>query len=140
MLNLIGNLLFEYLDKFQAYTTNFRHIILQSATKFNPIFLEMKLVSLYNLNVFFMTILICLLLPFMFNFIHSSSTFLVHETASKMRTGRINLINTWLALSINNIHQRLSITHRILSKNTLTSWYVRCVSSNKVIREFNKTI
>ena len=98
MLNLIANLLFEYLDKFQAYSTNFRHIILQSATEFNPIFLEMKLVSLYNLNVFFMTNLICLLLSFRFNFIYSSSTFLLRETASKMRTGRINLINTWLAL------------------------------------------
>ena len=45
-----------------------------------------------------MTNLICQLLPFMFNFIHSSSTFLVQETASKKKTGRINLINTWLAL------------------------------------------
>ena len=34
----------------------------------------------------------------MFNFIHSSSTFFLQETASKQKTGRINLINTWLAL------------------------------------------
>ena len=39
-----------------------------------------------------MTNLICPLLSFMFNFIHSSSTFLVQETASKKKTGRINLI------------------------------------------------
>ena len=45
-----------------------------------------------------MTNLIYPLLSFMFNFVHSSSTFLVQETASKKKTGRINLINTWLAL------------------------------------------
>ena len=45
-----------------------------------------------------MTNLICPLLSFMFNFIHSSSTFLVQETASKVKTGRINLINKLLAL------------------------------------------
>ena len=45
-----------------------------------------------------MTIPICPLLPFMFNFVHSSSTFLVQETASEKKTGRINLINKWLAL------------------------------------------
>ena len=96
MPNLIGNLPFEYLDKFQ-------HIVLQFARKLNPNFfrkgiLQIKWVSFYNLHVFFMTNLICPLLPFMFNFVHSSSTFLVQETASKKKTGRINLINTWLAL------------------------------------------
>ena len=40
MPNLIGNLPFEHLDKFQAYTANFRHILLQSARKLNPIFLD----------------------------------------------------------------------------------------------------
>ena len=45
-----------------------------------------------------MTSLICLLLSLMFNFVHLNSTFLVQETASKKRTGRINLTNTWLAL------------------------------------------
>ena len=39
-----------------------------------------------------MTSLICLLLPFMFNIRHSDSTFLVQETSSKKKTGRINLI------------------------------------------------
>ena len=45
-----------------------------------------------------MTNLIFPLLSFMFNFIHSNSTFLVQETASKKKTGRINLRNTRLAL------------------------------------------
>ena len=34
----------------------------------------------------------------------------------------------------------ISIAHQILSKNALTNWYFRWVSSNQVIREFNKTI
>ena len=65
---------------------------------FRKAILQIKWVAFYNLNVFFMTNLICPLLSFMFNFIHSSSTFLVQEAASKKKTGRIDLINTWLAV------------------------------------------
>ena len=91
MPNLLGKLLFEHLDKFQAYSSS-------ACEKVEFGILQIKWVFFYNLNVFFMTNLICPLLSFMFNFIHSSSTFLVQETASKKKTGRINLINTWLAL------------------------------------------
>ena len=52
---------------------------------------------------------------------HSCSTFLVQETASKKKTGRTNLINTRLALLDNQLSQKLSITHGILSKNALTN-------------------
>ena len=45
-------------------------------------------------NVIFMTNLIFPLSPFMINFFHSCSTFLIQETASKKKIGRINLINT----------------------------------------------
>ena len=45
-----------------------------------------------------MTNLVCPLLSFMFNLNYSSSTFLVQETASEKKTGRINLTNTWPAL------------------------------------------
>ena len=40
-----------------------------------------------------MTNLIFPLLSFMLKFFHTSSTFLVQETASQKKTGRINLIN-----------------------------------------------
>ena len=106
MPNLTGNLLFEHLDKFQAYTTNFRHILLQSARKLNPnlpiLFrwgiLQIKWVSFYSLNVFFMTNLICPLLSFMFNFIHSSATFWYKKQPQKRRLVELILTNTWLAL------------------------------------------
>ena len=45
-----------------------------------------------------MTNLICPLLSFMLNFIHSCSTYLVQKTESEKKIGRINLIITWLAL------------------------------------------
>ena len=38
MPDLIDNLLFEHSDKFEAYTTNLRDILLQSAKKLNPNF------------------------------------------------------------------------------------------------------
>ena len=97
MPNLIGNLLFEYFDRFQAYSSSVCEKV-ESQFFLEKEFLQIKWVSFYNLDVFFMSNLICPLLSFMFNFIHSSSTFLVQETASKKKTGRINLINTWLAL------------------------------------------
>ena len=83
--------------------TNFRHIVLQSARKLNSqVFQERnfanKMVSFHNLNVIFVTNLIFPLLSSMFNFFHSCSTFLVQETASKKKTGRIDLINTLLML------------------------------------------
>ena len=78
--------------------TNFRHIVPQSAMKLIPnLFrrgiLQIKWVSFYNLNVFFLTNLTFPILSFMFNFLNSCSTFLVQETASKNKTGRSNLIN-----------------------------------------------
>ena len=97
MPNLIGNLLFEHLDKFQAYSSSVCEKV-ESHFFFRKEILQIKWVSFYSLNVFFMTNLICPLLSFMFNFIHSSLTFLVQETASKKKTGRINLINMWRAL------------------------------------------
>ena len=93
MPNPIGDLLFEHLDKFQAYSSS-------ACEQVEPQFFcrkgisQIKWVSFCNLNVFVMTNLICPLLSFMFSFIHSCSTFLVQETASKKKTGRINLINT----------------------------------------------
>ena len=95
MPNFIGNLLFEHLSKFQAYSSSVCKKV-ESQFFFRKGILQIKWVSFYNLNVFFMTNLICPLLSFMFNFIHSSSTFLVQETASKKKTGRIILIHTWL--------------------------------------------
>ena len=97
MPNLIGNLLFEYFDRFQAYSSSVCEKV-ESQFFLEKEFLQIKWVSFYNLDVFFMSNLICPLLSFMFNFIHSSSTFLVQEAVSKKKTGRINLINTWLAL------------------------------------------
>ena len=85
---LFGNLLFGHLDKLQAY----------SSSVCEKVESQIKWVSFYNLNVFSMTNLICPLLSCMFNFIRSSSTFLVQETASKKKTDIINLINTWLIL------------------------------------------
>ena len=69
MPNLIGNL-HEHLDKFQTYSS-------WVCEKVEPIFffffwkgiLQIKWVSFYTLNVFFMTSLICPLLSLMFNFI-----------------------------------------------------------------------
>ena len=85
---LFGNLLFGHLDKLQAY----------SSSVCEKVESQIKWVSFYNLNVFSRTNLICPLLSCMFNFIRSSSTFLVQETASKKKTDIINLINTWLIL------------------------------------------
>ena len=95
--------------------TNFRDLKHQSARKLNPKFilfylfifffrkgiLQKKWISFYKLNLFFMTNLIFPLLPFMLNFFHFFSIFLVQETVSKRKTGRINLINTWLILISN---------------------------------------
>ena len=76
MPNLIGNLLFEHLDKFQAYSPS---VCEKGESQFfRKGIVQIKWVS-YNLNVFFMTNLICPLLSFMFNFVHSCSTFLVQE-------------------------------------------------------------
>ena len=77
-----------------------------------------------------MTNRICPLLSFMFNV-------LVTKTASKKKTGGINLINTRLVLKLNfsnllkyfkallhektNTSQRLNIAHRILFKYALTN-------------------
>ena len=91
MPNLIGNLLFEHFDKFQAYSSS---VCENVESKF---FLENEFcrsLSFYNLSLFLMTNLISPLLALMFNFINSSLTFLVQETAWKKKTGRINLINT----------------------------------------------
>ena len=63
--------------------------------------LQIKWVSFYNLNVFFLTNLTFPILSFMFNFLNSCSTFLVQETASKNKTGRSNLINAKLILISN---------------------------------------
>ena len=78
MPNLLGKLLFEHLDKFQAYSFS-------ACEKVEFGILQIKWVFFYNLNVFFMTNLICSLLSFMFKFIHSCSTFLVQEQPQKRR-------------------------------------------------------
>ena len=91
MPNLIDNLLFEHFDKFQAYSPS---VCENVESKF---FLENEFcrsLSFYNLSLFLMTNLISPLLALMSNFINSSLTFLVQETAWKKKTGRINLINT----------------------------------------------
>ena len=91
MSNLIGNLLFEHLDKFKAYSSLDRGKV-ESQFFFKKGILQIKWVSFYNLNAFFMANLICPLLSFMFNFIHSSSTSLVQETASKKKKRLVELI------------------------------------------------
>ena len=105
--------------------TNFRDLKHQSARKLNPKFilfylfifffrkgiLQKKWISFYKLNLFFMTNLIFPLLPFMLNFFHSSSIFLVQETVSKRKTGRINLINTWLILISNLLKYFTALLH-----------------------------
>ena len=73
----IGNLLIEHLDKVQAYSSSV-------CEKVEFGILQIKWVS-YNLIVFFMTNLVCPLLSFIFNFIHSCSTFLVQEQPRKRR-------------------------------------------------------
>ena len=78
MPNLIGNLLFEHLDKFQAYSSS-------ACEKVAFGILQIKWVFFHNLNVFFMTNLICQKLSFMFNIIHSCPTFLVQEQPQKRR-------------------------------------------------------
>ena len=93
MPNLIGNLLFEYFDRFQAYSSSVCEKV-ESQFFLEKEFLQIKWVSFYNLDVFFMSNLIVIhvqLYSFKFNV-------LVQETASKKKTGSINLINTWLAL------------------------------------------
>ena len=131
---------------------NFRHIILQSARKFNPPFrkgiLQIKWVSFYNLNVIFMTSLI-----FPFIFIHVqlfSVVFNILGTRNSLKkedwqnwsnkcvaNSNIKLTQILTAL----LHERAYLKdYRILSKNALTNWYVRCVSANQVIRKFSKTI
>ena len=72
---LFGNLLFGHLDKLQAYSS----LVCEKVES------QIKWVSFYNLSVFSMTNLICPLLSCMLNFIHSRSTFLVQETASKKK-------------------------------------------------------
>ena len=64
MPNLISNLLFEDLDKFQVYSSS---VCEKGEIFFRKGILQIKWVSFYNLNVFFMTNLICSLLSFMFN-------------------------------------------------------------------------
>ena len=99
MLNLIGNL-HEHLNKFQTY----RHIALESARKLNPLFffflkrnfankmgILLHFKRLFHDQSYLSVIVIHVQL-------YSSLTFLVQETASKKKTGRINLTNTWQAL------------------------------------------
>ena len=76
MPNLIGNLLFEHLDKFQAYGSS-----VCEKVEFGS--LQIKWVSFYNLKVFFMANLICPLLSFMLNYIHSFSTFWYKNSLKK---------------------------------------------------------
>ena len=78
MLNLTGNLRFKHLDTFQVYSSSV-------CEKVESGIFQIKWVSFYNLNVFSMTNLICPLLSFIFNFIHSCSTFLVQEQRQKRR-------------------------------------------------------
>ena len=132
MSNLSGNLLFEHFDKFQAYSSS----VWWSSRKLNPNFfrkvnLQIKWVSFYNLNVFFMTNLICLLLSFMFNFIHSSSTFMVQEAASKKKICNFAKISVFQQGVSNSYWQQLIYSFlspkRLLKvvKNTLTIGFWR---------------
>ena len=81
--------------------TNFKHIVLQSARKLNRIFfrkgiLQIKWVS-YNLTSFSWSILFIIhdqLFSFKFNVLRTRN-----RTALKKKTGRINLINTWLIIT-----------------------------------------
>ena len=84
MPNLISNLLFEHLDRFYVYSSSVCEQV-EPHFFFRKEILQIKWVSFYNLNVFFVINLICLLLSFMFNFIHSCSTFLVQEQPQKGR-------------------------------------------------------
>ena len=81
--------------------TNFKHIVLQSARKLNRIFfrkgiLQIKWVS-HNLMSFSWSILFIIhdqLFSFKFNVLRTRN-----RTALKKKTGRINLINTWLIIT-----------------------------------------
>ena len=84
MPNLIGNLLFEYFDRFQAYSSSVCEKV-ESQFFLEKEFLQIKWVSFYNLDVFFMSNLICPLLSFMFNFIHSNSTSWYKKQPQKRR-------------------------------------------------------
>ena len=125
--------------------TNFRHIVLQSARKLNPDFAN-KMGIFLQINVIFMTNLF-------FRYCHSCLTFfsrVQHSWYKKQpQKRRQNWSNKFVANSNIKLTQILTALlheraylkdYRILSKNALTNWYVRCVSSNQVIREFNKTI
>ena len=103
MPNLTGNLLFEHLDKFQAYTTNFRHILLQSTRELNPnsfqkinfanktgILLQFK--RLFH-DQYYLSVIVIHVQLYLFKF-----NFLGTRNSLKKKAGRINLTNTWLAL------------------------------------------
>ena len=130
--------------------TNFRDIVLQSARKLNPnffqiknfankidIFLQFKRHFHEQSNFSVIAILVQLF--------HSWSTFLVQEAATKKETGSSNnyIADSYIRLtqifhvtsSWKNMSQRLTIAQRILSKNALTNWYIRCVSYDKVIHK-----
>ena len=84
MPNLIGNLLFQHLNKFQTYSSSVCEKVESQFFLRKGIF-QIKWVSFYTLNVFFMTNIICPLLSFMFNIIYSWSTSLVQEQSQKRR-------------------------------------------------------
>ena len=71
MPNLIGNLLFQHLNKFQTYSSSVCEKVESQFFLRKGIF-QIKWVSFYTLNVFFMTNIICPLLSFMFNIIYST--------------------------------------------------------------------
>ena len=132
--------------------TNFRHIILQSARKLNPPFrkriLQTKWVSFSNLNVIFMTNLVFPFIAIHFQLFSLMFNILGTRNILKKEDWQ-NWSNKYVATSNTKLTQILTALlhekaypkdYRILSKNALTNWYVRRVSSNQVIRKFSKTI
>ena len=94
MPNLIGNLLFEHLDKFQAYSSSvckkveFQFLKRNFANKMG--ILQFK--RLFHDQSYLPVIVIHVQLrSFLFNILGT-------RIASKKKAGRVNLINTWLAL------------------------------------------
>ena len=96
MPNLIANLLFEHLDKFQAYSSSvckkveFQFFLEKEFCNKMGIVLQFKRLF-HDQSYLFVIVIHVQLYSFMFKILGT-------RTTSKKKTGRINLINTWLPL------------------------------------------
>ena len=88
MSNLIANLLFEHLDKFQAYSSSVCEKVERTFANKMGILLQFKRLF-HDQSCLFVIVIHVQLYSFMFN---------IHKNRPKKKTGRINLINTWLVI------------------------------------------